>query len=62
MVLNSIQSDVLQALCVTQSIVVSLAVGSGYGKHHAKVSNTDFDQVMKVKMLGYPNTFSLQTH
>ena len=49
MAVDRIESDVLQALCVTQSIVVSLAVGSGYGKHHTKVSNAEFDQVMKVK-------------
>lgn len=52
MALDRIESDVLQALCVTQSIVVSLAVGSGYGKHRTKVSNADLDQVMKVRNAG----------
>ncbi|KAJ5086876.1 hypothetical protein NUU61_008183 [Penicillium alfredii] len=32
---------------IGQSIVISLAVGSGYGKHFRHVSNAEFDQVMK---------------
>lgn len=33
---------------IGQSIVVSLAVGSGYGKHYKDVSSAEADQVMKV--------------
>lgn len=36
------------AFGVGQSIAVSLAVGSGYGKHYKDVSNAELDQVMKV--------------
>ncbi|CAG8887251.1 unnamed protein product [Penicillium egyptiacum] len=35
------------AFGIGQSIVVSLAVGSGYGKHSTDVSSPDMDQVMK---------------
>lgn len=37
-------------LAIGQSIVVSLAVGSGYGKHSKDVSSTDMEQVMKVRI------------
>ncbi|KAJ5814482.1 hypothetical protein N7474_006259 [Penicillium riverlandense] len=32
---------------IGQSIVISLAVGSGYGKHYKEVSSAEVDQVMK---------------
>lgn len=35
---------------IGQSIVVSLAVGSGYGKHFKDVSSADMQQVMKVSI------------
>lgn len=35
-------------LGIGQSIVVSLAVGSGYGKHSKDVSSAEMEQVMKV--------------
>lgn len=37
-------------LGIGQSIVVSLAVGSGYGKHSKDVSSADMEQVMKVRI------------
>jgi hypothetical protein len=37
-------------LGIGQSIVVSLAVGSGYGKHFKDVSSADMEQVMKVRI------------
>ena len=39
------------AFGIGHSIVVSLAVGSGYGKHSKDVSNADMEQVMKVRIL-----------
>lgn len=38
------------AFGVGQSIAVSLAVGSGYGKHYKDVSNAEKEQVMKVRI------------
>jgi hypothetical protein len=37
-----------QAFSIGHSITVSLAVGSGYGKHIRDVSRADSDQIMKV--------------
>jgi hypothetical protein len=37
-------------LGIGQSIVVSLAVGSGYGKHFKDVSSADMEQAMKVRI------------
>lgn len=37
-----------QAFSIGQSIAVSLAVGSGYGKHLRDVASADSDQLLKV--------------
>lgn len=38
-----------QAFCIAQAVVLSLAVASGYGKHKKDVSDSDFENVMKVR-------------
>jgi hypothetical protein len=37
-----------QAFSIGQNIAVSLAVGSGYGKHLRDVTSAESDQIMKV--------------
>lgn len=39
------------AFGIGQSIAVSLAVASGYGKHYKEVSDTEADEIMKVRFL-----------
>ncbi|KAJ5098932.1 hypothetical protein N7532_005933 [Penicillium argentinense] len=38
--------------CIVQSIIISMAVASGYGKHFRDVSPSEFDQVMKYLYAG----------
>ncbi|KAJ5599347.1 hypothetical protein VI817_000511 [Penicillium citrinum] len=38
--------------CVVQSIIISMAVASGYGKHFKDVSSPEFDQTMKYLYAG----------
>lgn len=46
---------------IGQSIVVSLAVGSGYGKHFKDVSSADMEQVMKVRIFRLFRSFTCLT-